>query len=185
MNSATSGRSLLTAIDEFLPTYDVAQKHRIVVHADPDVVYRNVRLLDMTKSWSVRQLFRMRGLPADVLTIEGLQRIRFALLADVPASELVLGLIGRFWTASGHLRRTDAADFRTFVEPGYAKAAWNFLGREETGGSVILSTETRVLCLDEDSRRIFRRYWWIISPFSSWIRKQALLIVKEASEGHE
>jgi hypothetical protein len=169
-------------IDEFLPTYDVAEEHRVVVHADPDVVYSNVRHLDMSRSWSIPQLFRVRGLPHDALTIEGLQRMRFALLADVPAREMVLGLIGRFWTISGQLRHTDAADFRTFIEPGYAKAAWNFFLKEQPDGSVILSTETRVLCLDEHSRRSFRRYWRIISPFSGWIRNQMLRIVKDGSE---
>ena len=47
---------------------------------------------------------------------------------------------------------------------------------------VVLSTETRVLCVDEASRRKFRRYKCVIRLFSGWIRRRGLAIVKEQSE---
>jgi hypothetical protein len=169
-------------IDELLPTWDVATEHRTAIQASANVVYEHVRALDMESSWGIRQLFRVRGLPAHAVTFDGLQTLHFALLADVPPRELVLGVIGRFWTPSGELRATHAADFRTFSEPGYAKAVWNFVLHEEANGGVILSTHTRVLCLDQASRRSFRRYWKIIGPFSGWIRRRVLRIIKNASE---
>ncbi len=169
-------------IDELLPSWDVAGHHRIAISAPAKVVYENARGLDLGRSWGIRQLFRLRGLPREALTIDGLQGIRFALLADVPPREMVLGIIGRFWTPSGALRRTDIADFRSFSEPGYAKAVWNFVVQEEARESVILGTHTRVLCLDEASRRRFRRYWRVVGPFSGWIRRRALRLVRDQSE---
>jgi hypothetical protein len=161
--------------------WDVGSEHTIEVHAPPAVVYEKVRTFDMGRSWGIRQLFRLRGLPRDALTMNGLQGIRFALLADIPPRELVLGLIGRFWTPSGRLKRTNLDDFIRFGEPGYAKAVWSFELRE-VGEKVILSTHTRVLCLDETSRRRFKRYWRVISPFSGWIRRRVLQLIKAESE---
>ena len=172
---------MVASIDDFLSTWDVAGEYEIEIHAPADVVYEHVRALDLGKSWGIRQLFRVRGLPRSALTIEGLQSIRFALLTDDPPRELVLGLIGCFWTPSGKLKRTDAAHFRAFSEPGYAKAVWNFRVQERAN-AVVLSTETRVLCLDASSRHSFLRYWTVIGPFSGWIRRRALRIIKEQSE---
>ena len=46
-------------------------------------------------------------------------------LREAP-DELVLGAVGRFWQPSGGPRRIEAAEFRDFDEPGFAKAAFNF-----------------------------------------------------------
>jgi hypothetical protein len=167
-------------IDELLPTWDVATRHRVEIHAPAAVVYRQVRGLDMSRSWGIRALFRLRGMPSDAGTLEGLQRAGFALLVEQPRRELVLGVIGKFWT-SGRPRPTDAEHFRVFSLPGYAKGAWNFVIDEEPD-RVVLTTETRVLCLDDTSRQMFRRYWRVIRPFSGWIRQKGLAIVKEESE---
>lgn len=170
------------AIDRLLPDADVAAAHAIVITAPAAIVYQQAQALDLRRSWGVRQLFRLRGLPQSALTLEGLQRLRFALLVDDPPHEMVLGLVGRFWTPTGELRRTDPEDFRSFQERGFAKAAWNFSVTDHGTGQVTLRTETRVLCLDEASRRSFKRYWVVISPFSGWIRKEALRLIKIEAE---
>lgn len=170
------------AIDRFLPRADVAAAHSVAIAAPAGTVYRQARTLDLRRSWGVRQLFRLRGLPPSALTLEGLQRLRFTLLVDDPPREMVLGLVGRFWTPTGELRRTNAEDFQSFQERGFAKAAWNFSVTDHGTGQVTLSTETRVLCLDEASRRSFRRYWVVIGPFSGWIRKEALRLIKNEAE---
>jgi hypothetical protein len=169
-------------IDELLPVWDVASRHRIEIDASAAVVYRKVRALDLSRSRSIRLLLRLRGLRSDALTLDGLERAGFSVLVEQPRRELVLGLIGKFWTASGHLRPTDAEHFRGFSIPGYAKAAWNFVVEETSDRRVVLTTETRVLCLDPASRRQFRMYWRVIGPFSGWIRRRGLTIVKEQSQ---
>lgn len=181
-------------IDEELPTFDVAERHQLVVRAQAARVYAVVRRLDLSGSRVVRGLFALRGVPARLtgrgrgpsplgLTLdELLQRGGFVLLAERPGEELLLGLVGRFWTTSGALQRVDPAGFRAFDRPGFAKAVWNFHLAPAGQGKTLLSTETRVLCLDPASRRSFRRYWRLIRPFSGLIRRIALREIRRRAE---
>lgn len=113
--------------------------------------------------------------------MDGLLKSGFILLAEIPNQEIMLGLVGRFWTASGDIQKMDAESFRQFNQTGFAKALWNFSLHAITGG-VILRTETRIKCLDEQSRRKFARYWRIVRPFSGWVRMEALRIIKSEAE---
>jgi hypothetical protein len=135
-------------------------------------------------------LFRLRGIPAgsfapSCFTLDDFLKMRFILLGEKPNEELLLGLVGRFWTASGELRRLDAEGFRGFDEPGYAKAVWNFSLAGRSDGSVLLETETRVYCLDQASRRRFRLYWLLVGPFSGLIRREVLQAIKRSAEKTE
>lgn len=76
----------------------------------------------------------------------------------------------------------DASGFRTFDRPGYAKAAWNFSLSEQENGTTRLATETRVLCLDDVSRRRFRLYWAFVGPFSGLIRREMLRSIRSTAE---
>jgi hypothetical protein len=169
-------------LSAFLPEYDVAREYRLAMAAPADVVYAAVRALDLGESWLIRRLFALRRIPESALTLSGLERIGFAVLAEEPGQELVLGLIGRFWRTRGDVVRTDPDHFRAFHEPGYAKAAWNFRVLPGRTAGVVLATETRVRCTDEVSREAFRRYWRLIGPFSGWIRRETLRIVKRRAE---
>lgn len=170
-------------IDSFLPEYQTAERHTISINASAETVYSFVRSLDMSKSRLIRGFFRLRGLPSSALSLEGLQRMRFAILGEVPNQELLLGLVGRFWTLGGDLQRVDAVKFREFSREGYAKAAWNFSIEPRTEEVTHVATETRILCLDEASYRRFRLYWLLIGPFSAWIRREALRVIKREAEG--
>ena len=181
-------------IDEFLPDHDVVERHQIGIRAPVERVYDAVRALDLSRSRTIRWLFLLRELPALPrssgrgntrlgLTLDGLLGSGFVLLGETPRQEFLLGLVGRFWTPSGDIQRLDASGFRTFDRPGYAKAAWNFSLSEGEDGTTRLATETRVLCLDDASRRRFRLYWSFIGPFSALIRKEMLRSVKRAAEG--
>ena len=50
---------------------------------------------------------------------------------------------------------------------------------------VLLSTETRIQCLDDHSRKRFRLYWGLIGPFSAWIRREMLRAVKKQVESED
>ena len=170
------------SLDRFLGRWDFAEYHSIEVDAPPERVDAQVRDLDLGRSRVVRLLFRLRGMPARSARLDGMQGIGFQLLDDRPGEEIVLGLIGRFWTSDGGLCRFDAQDFVAFDEPGWAKAVWNFRMTPLNGGRTRLETETRVLCTDARSRRRFRVYWTFIRPFSGLIRRVALREVKNKAE---
>lgn len=169
-------------IDAFLPAADVATRHRITVAAPPDAVYRAGRALDLGASRGIRLLFALRGMPREDLTLDGMRRMGFEILAERPGREIVLGLIGRFWTLRGDVQPIDAERFLAFAEPGFARAAWSFSVEPEGDAGSILTTETRVACTDEAGRRRFGRYWRVVGPFSGWIRNRALELIRAEAE---
>ena len=170
-------------IDDFLPNYDVRERHRTEVYAPVDEVYAAVRRLDLSQARLTRWLFRLRGIPCPAnFGLDNFLRMHFVLLGERPNEELLLGLVGRFWTLSGGLRRLDPEAYRNFNERGYAKAAWNFSLSAKADDAVLLETETRVHCLDEVSRRQFHLYWLFIGAFSGLIRRDILQGIKRDAE---
>ena len=178
-------------IDEFLPAYDAVERHQIEIQAPATAAYKAVRELDLSKSAVVRALIRLRDLPsmfrrhrlsAECLGIQDLIAGGFILLGERSNQELLLGVVGRFWTLHGDIQRIDMEQFKAFGSPGYAKAAWNFSLSESSVDVTRLATETRVLCLDASSRARFKVYWSVIAPFSGLIRKEALRSIKRAAE---
>jgi len=103
------------------------------------------------------------------------------LLGKNPGEEILLGLVGRFWTRSGGIRRLDGDSFRKFTEPDFAKTVWNFYLSEKENQTV-LSTETRIACMDDRSRRNFKIYRTFIRPFSGIIRQEILKVVRRETE---
>jgi hypothetical protein len=170
-------------IDDFLPDYDVRERHRTEVYASLDEVYAAVRRLDLSHAKLTRWLFRLRGIPCSAqFSLDNFLSMRFILLGEKPNEELLLGLVGRFWTLTGQLRRLNSEGFRNFKERGYAKAAWNFSLSAKPNETVLLETETRVYCLDESSRRRFRFYWLFIGAFSKLVRREILQSIKRDAE---
>lgn len=169
-------------IDRFLPQYDVMARYETTVQAPVMRAYAAARQLDMRESTIIRILYRLRGMPAEGLTLEGMINSGFVLLADDAGQEIVLGLVGRFWTPSGFLEKVDAAGFAAFNQPGLAKAVFNIAFTPFSEAGCRVTTETRVFCPDNASRRRFRFYWMLISPFSGWIRKEWLRLIKARAE---
>ena len=169
-------------LDAYLPEYDLKARYSIETVAPPEVVYPIARNLDLSRSWLTRSLLAARGLGRHT-RLGDLEGIGFTLLTEEPPNGFVHGVIGRFWRLSGELVDFDRESFTDFDRSGFAKAAWSFeIIATETGAG--LSTETRVLCLDESSRRSFLRYWRLIGPFSGLIRKEALRVIKTEADGH-
>jgi hypothetical protein len=180
-------------IDEYLSSFDTVERHQLTINASAHDVFEAVRSLDLTDSRIVRWLFRLRELPGWCrpersgdqrlgLTLQDLIGSGFIMLGERPDEEVVLGLVGRFWTPRGGIKQMDAQAFRVFESPGYAKAVWNFSLSAKSEVVTRLATETRVLCLDDASRRRFKLYWVFIAPFSGAIRMEALRSIKRAAE---
>ena len=185
-------------IDDFMPAFDVSERHESAVRASPDRTYRAMRGIDFARSRLTLALFAARAVIALAqprqarqvygslfrrrgLTLDDLGRVGFVVLGELPGEEIVLGVVGKFWKPGSGLRSVEARDFVGFAEPGYAKGVMNFAVRADGNGSRV-STETRVFCLDQRSRRSFRRYWGLIRPFSALIRGRALALIKADAE---
>ena len=168
-------------IDKFLPEYDFEEIHATRIKASAANVFRAVHEVDYSESAIVRLLLRLRGLPSANMNMEGFRRLKFEILGEAVNREVLLGLVGRFWTLQGDLKKIDANSFKSFDEAGYAKTAFNFT-LDEDGGGTRLTTETRIKCLDAESRTSFGRYWMFIQPFSGLIRMEMLKTIKQHAE---
>jgi len=182
-------------IDSFAPNPDAIETHRIAIAASRDVVYRALLTANLGGSPVIKLLLGLRALPGFVLrgprrpprnqeiTLKTIIDSGFGVLAEEPNQELVLGVTGKFWRASGNLSPFNRVDFEKPVADGFARAVWNFRV-SEGGGASILSTETRVICGDPVSRRKFRAYWILVRPFSGLIRRLMLRAVRRACAAH-
>lgn len=174
-------------IDEFMPEYDFSETHDVRISAAAGEVFDALHRVDLcAESAIVRWLFRLRGLPSKNVTLRGLSEMRFATLGADRDRELLLGLAGKFWTATGNLKEINSNNFRAFNETGCAKAVWNFSldasAATTAASETQLTTETRIRCLDAESRAKFKFYWMLIQPFSALIRKEILRAIKRRAE---
>ncbi len=177
-------------IDEFMPTYDFDEKHETIIRASAEEVYTALNSFDFNDSFIIRWLFRLRGLASgsasdageQILTLRDMTKFGFVVLDEKPIEEILFGLVGKFWKPNGDLQKINAEDFLAFDKIGYAKAAWNFALTESAAKKTRLITETRVQCTDDTSRSQFGFYRTFIKPFSGWIRKETLLLVKQKAE---
>jgi hypothetical protein len=173
-----------TLLDDVIPTYDVASRHRVWVAASPARVYQVARQVDLRRPWPVRVLMGLRLIPGSLATVLRAPRraATFTLIAESPGEEFVLGIMGRFWTPTGGVVPASPDSFRHPPPAGLAQGIWNFRV-QSSGGGTELSTETRVRCGDEAARRQFRRYWRIIRLGSGVIRRSVLRHIRLTAEG--
>jgi hypothetical protein len=183
-----------SVIDRWMPVFDVATRHAIEIAASRETVYRILRTTDPSRHWLVALLMGLRRLPAQLAgpvraaPRPGADRgslrgpTGFCLLEEAPPGEFVLGLTGRFWTASGGLVPTDAEHFRDGPPAGFARAVWGFALEDLGPRTTRLVTETRVRCAEAASRRRFLLYWRVIRPGSGLIRRALLRRVRRDAE---
>jgi hypothetical protein len=178
-------------IDRFLPDYDVVEHHAVDVDAPVDEAYRAVKDVDLARSPVVLALLFARGLPhlftgavkpKRQLRLDDIVESGFVVLGEEPDRELVLGIVGKFWQLSSGVHRIEHDEFIGFDTPGFAKAAWNLVVSARPGGGSRVETETRVVSTDDEARRQFSRYWWLIGRFSALIRRVMLRNIKRDAE---
>jgi len=90
---------------------------------------------------------------------------------------------GRGWCArsspSVKFRGLPSAELAAFSEPGFTKIVWGIAARPAGPGRTVLLTETRVLAMDESSRRKFRRYWLVVGTGIKLIRRISLRMARK------
>ena len=178
-------------IDSFAPNPDAVETHSIAINASSEEVNRALWTADLGGSLIIKLLMGLRSLPEFILrrgcvpprkqaiTLQTVIDSGFGILAN-QREEIVLGVTGKFWRPTGNLSPFKREDFDRPVSPGLARGVWNFSVKEDRPGRTILSTETRVVCGDDVSRRKFRVYWFFVRPFSGLIRIIMLGAVKRA-----
>ncbi len=178
-------------IDKVVPDPDALERHHITIRATPEEVYDALWRLDFRRIRTARLLLALRAFPGRLLKprlghrpdrrldLRTLESAGFGKLAENPGSEVVFGVMGRFWRPVGNILPFQASAFEEPVPPGLARAAWNFTVARADDGSTMLATETRIVCGDSSSRMKFRLYWLVVRPFSGLIRRVILRSVKK------
>jgi hypothetical protein len=186
-------RTATTQLDEVLPEFEFSERHERKIAAPPERVREALLGLRARDLRLTRPLLLMRLLPrlltggapslrSDRPVLDFLGEYGFVRLADT-GDELVYGIADQFWRP-----RTDPADlesreaFLDFAEPGFAKAAFNFVFDPAPGGTRLI-TETRIHAIDEPARRSFGRYWFLIRGGSGLTRREILSAVNRLAAG--
>ena len=164
-------------IDQLLPDPHLRMRHVRRIGAPPAQVYQALHKVDLAGSLLVRLLLMVRTLrrPQGPLTLARLTQAGFGVVGEAPGREIVLGVTGKFWRASGERRAADREQFRRGAPAGEVLVAWNF--RVEGEVETLLSTETRIRAGDPATLRTFRRYWRLVHPGSALIRRAMLRAV--------
>lgn len=169
-------------IDALLTEFHHAERHAIHVDAPAEAIYPLARHLDFNDSRSTRALFRLRGLPSEDLRLDAMlgppEEPGFAILDEIPGQEFVIGALSR-----GIRPRAvgDAQGFPTRGEAPGLRIVWNF-HLAPVGEGCEVTTITRVQCMGTATRVLFGAYWLVVGPFSGWIRREMLRLLKTQAE---
>ena len=169
--------------EKYLPDFHFNEKHSIQISASPGRVSNLMTKLDVSSSWIIRILLTLRGIPRKTsFGIERWKKMGFQILEQQEGREIILGLIGQFWKPSGNIHRFEVNEFVGFKSDQFAKATWNFEIIPMGESRIVVETETRIQCANDNVRKNFGRYWFFIKPFSGLIRMEILKIVKKKAE---
>jgi hypothetical protein len=144
-------------IDDWLPEFDVGERHEAAVAAEPERAVDIALATPAAPDRLVGALLAARGMPARGRTIEDFFRSHpFDVLGRAPTE----------WAAK--------------LDRDRIKIAIEFRAEPIPGGSR-LTTETRVKAADDRAHRAFGLYWLAVGPFSSLIRRRWLRAVQRAA----
>jgi len=189
--AAPSGDDADPLLDEFMPVYEVAERHHTRVAAPADVTFAAACEQDLMALPMVRAIFKAREIvlgaePDTVTRPRGLlamtQSIGWGVLAEVPGREIVMGAVTQPWYANVVFRPLPPDEFMAFDEPDYVKIAWTLRADAAGPNASVFRTETRVVTTDAAARAKFRWYWARFSPGIQLIRWQSLGPVRREAE---
>jgi hypothetical protein len=178
-------------LDQFLPDYDVIERHQIRVRAPAAITLAAAREQDLAASPPIRAIFRARELilgatPDERSQPRGLirqvQSLGWLVLAERTDREIVVGAVTRPWEPNVTFRGVSPEKFAAFDEPDYVKIVWNLRADPLGGCASLFRTETRATATDAAARAKFRWYWSFLSPGIRLIRWLLLGPLKRDAE---
>jgi hypothetical protein len=178
-------------LDDLLPDSHYVTRQSRWIDAPPDVVWDELHAVQLTGLPVTVALSAVRFLPV-LLSGSGfghlhdrpfLDVLPVPLLASDEPESVVFGGVLQAWRLSGgeESPSLDAEDLHAWIRPGWVKAVMDFRLTPVHGGTE-LSSETRVLATDPETRRRFARYWLFVRPGSTAIRWEVLTAVQLRAE---
>jgi len=186
---ATAG----TKLDEWMPRWQVGEKHAIEIAASPDKVFAAIHAVRADEIFLFRTLIAIRRCgttgqesilnpPEEQPLLDVATRTSFILLTDDAPREIVVGTV---IAAPREARATGKLEpdlFRKNLRPGVALAAMNFLVAPNDRAGSTVTTETRIYANTPAVLRRFGVYWRIIHPGSDLIRRMWLRAIAQRAE---
>jgi hypothetical protein len=178
-------------LDQFLPEFDIVERHHVRVAAPAAVTLAAACDLDLEQSALARVIFRARemllggGAPRRALPMGLLAKVKalgWGVLAETEGREIVMGAVTQPWTADVAFRALPPDAFAAFSEPGFVKIAWTLRADALGPETSMFRTETRALATDPVAGARFRRYWAFVSPGIRIIRLAMLPLVRSEAE---
>jgi hypothetical protein len=163
----------MNQIDTYTPSFDATETRVALVDADPETVLGAAERVDVART--VVQAIEALGL-GDRLALAP------ARLA-AGGREHVYGMAWR--VDGGPAESVHPQQLRTFDRRGYVKVLWDV--RVEAGGETgsLLSTTTRVVSTDDESRERLEAAWGVFGPVATALATRALTAVKELAEAED
>ena len=188
-------------VDNLMPIYDFTEVHSIIIKSSPSNVFKAIKLVSPSEmSIIFRLLFAIRSIPEKISGNRGMKftgkkalldqlfELGFTDLKEEKDKEVVFGTIMpvemmKFGKTPEDLwpKIKSAAEFVDFNKSGYIMSVAN-LFIEDNGSGIKLTTETRTKALDEESRKVFARYWFVIRPGSALVRRLWLRAIRRRAE---
>ncbi len=195
-------------LDLYIQGYEIAERHHIRVGAPADITLAAACEMNLSQSAIIRALFKTRELALSCAAVIAnpefsarcetnpqpeersqhrglLAEIKaqgWAVLAEMPGREIVLGAVTQPWMAKTIFRAVPPEEFAAFHEPGYVKIAFTLRADPVSHSESVARTETRVVTTDQVAREKFRRYWSLVSPGVILMRRTLLRALKAEAE---
>ena len=178
-----------TVLDDIMPEYQFSERHSARIHARPEQVMQAVRESTFGDMKSLVTLLKIRGAVLRIHDTGDFLQDRRVLDAFSASGYLFGGseheiVMFGVWNVRAK-RRLEARTVQEFAddrEQGGVKIAYDFNVEDAGGGWSTISTETRVLALDDFTRRGMARYWRLIVPGSGLLRLQWLEGIRKRAE---
>ena len=178
-----------TLLDDIMPEYQFSERHSARIHAKPEQVMQAIHQSTFSDMKSLATLLRIRGAALRIHDNgDAFQDKR--ILDTFLASGYLFGgsdheivmCGGANVRAQRRLAARTVQEYAVDREPGGVKIAYHFNVEDTGGGWSTISAETRVVALDDATRRGMGRYWRLIVPGSGLLRLQWLAGIKKRAE---
>lgn len=178
-----------TLLDDIMPEYLFSERHSARIHARPEQVMQAVRESTFGDMKSLVTLLKIRGAVLRIHDTGGFLQDKRVLDAFSASGYLSGGSEHEIVMCGGaNVRAKHRLGVRTLQEfaddreQGGVKMAYDFKVEDAGGGWSTISAETRVVALDDFTRRDMGRYWRLIVPGSGLLRLQWLEGIKKRAE---
>jgi hypothetical protein len=178
-------------LDQFMPTFDVVERHHVTVNAPAAVTLAAARTMELWSLPIVHAIFKGRELilgaspdrrPRPKGLVDQVLALGWVVLVEIPDREIVFGSVTKPWEPDVTFRSVSPDAFAAFDEAGYVKIAWTLRADALDAHSSMFRTETRAVATDSSARAKFRWYWSFLSPGIILIRRMSLRPVKKEAE---